>query len=60
PGAYRVQIDIPAGLASSPRDRGSDDKKDSDINASGVTVRTTLGPGDHDPGWDAGLHPAGP
>jgi len=57
-GKYRVTIDIPDGFVASPRNKGSDDAADSDINAEGVMAPTTLDPNEHDPGWDAGLHPA--
>ncbi|MBW2257500.1 MAG: carboxypeptidase regulatory-like domain-containing protein [Deltaproteobacteria bacterium] len=57
-GKYRVTIDIPDGFVASPRNKGSDDTADSDIDAEGVMARTILDPSEHDPGWDAGLHPA--
>ena len=60
PGAYHVEVDIPDGFVASPRDEGADDAMDSDIDADGVMASTTLGPGEDDPGWDAGLHPGDP
>ncbi|MBU1865641.1 MAG: carboxypeptidase regulatory-like domain-containing protein [Actinobacteria bacterium] len=56
-GKYHIEIGIPNGLVASRRNRGSDDTADSDINAAGVMASTTLTPGEHDPGWDAGLSP---
>lgn len=55
-GDYHIEIDIPSGYQVSPRDQGSDDSKDSDINSSGVMAETTLAPREHDPRWDAGLY----
>jgi len=43
-----------------PRDEGDDDTADSDVDADGVMASTTLGSGEHDPDWDAGLHPEDP
>ena len=56
-GEFRVVIDIPAGYVASPRNRGSDDSADSDINAGGLMARTTLDAGEDDRDWDAGLTP---
>ncbi len=56
-GEYQVEIDIPAGFTASPRDQGSDDAADSDIDSSGVMGPTALGPREHDPTRDAGLIP---
>jgi len=58
PGPYHVEVDIPGGFVASPRNRGSDDTEDSDVNATGVMAVTTLDSGEHDPGWDAGLYRA--
>jgi protocatechuate 3,4-dioxygenase beta subunit len=55
-GQYHVEVDIPAGFVASPRDQGSDDAVDSDIDSAGVMVQTTLDPREHDPRWDAGLY----
>jgi hypothetical protein len=54
PGAYHVEVDIPAGYVASPRDVGAD-AVDSDIDAGGVMASTSLESGEHDQGWDAGL-----
>ncbi len=56
-GKYHVEVDIPDGFTASPRDRGSDDTTDSDIDRTGIMKPTTLGPRESDPGWDAGLIP---
>ncbi|MDP2624090.1 MAG: SdrD B-like domain-containing protein [Actinomycetota bacterium] len=55
-GEYHVEVDIPAGFLASPRNQGSDDSKDSDIDSGGVMAQTTLDPREHDPRWDAGLY----
>ena len=55
PGPYHLEIDIPGGFVASPRNRGSDDTEDSDINGAGVMAETALDSGEHDGGWDAGL-----
>ena len=56
PGDYHVAFEAPEGFAFSPQDRGSDDGKDSDADATtGVTMVTTLEPGENDLTWDAGL-----
>jgi hypothetical protein len=55
-GQYRVEIDVPAGYEASPRDRGSDDTADSDIDAEGVMATTTLDPREDDRSRDAGLY----
>ena len=55
-GDYHVEVDIPAGYEASPRNQGSDDTRDSDIDSNGVMAETTLDPREHDPSWDAGLY----
>jgi SdrD B-like domain/Bacterial Ig domain len=55
PGTYRVQIDLPAGASPSPRDVGTDDDADSDIDATGLTGPITLLDGDERYDIDAGL-----
>ena len=55
-GDYRVEIDIPAGFVASPRDQGSNDAADSDIDSAGAMDTTTLDPREHDRSWDAGLY----
>ncbi len=57
-GKYRVVVVIPEGYTASPRNRGSDDAADSDIDAEGSMARVTLAPGQRDRRWDAGLVPA--
>ena len=54
-GRYRIEVVIPTGYVASPRNKGSDDTADSDVNAEGLAPRTTLLPGEHDRSWDAGL-----
>lgn len=62
PGDYNIQIVIPDGYTLSPQDQGADDAKDSDADASGAMICTTLEPGENDLSWDAGLYqpPTGP
>jgi protocatechuate 3,4-dioxygenase beta subunit len=55
-GEYHVEVDMPAGFLASPRNQGSDDSKDSDIDSAGVMASTILNPREHDPRWDAGLY----
>ncbi|MCB2223596.1 MAG: carboxypeptidase regulatory-like domain-containing protein [Actinobacteria bacterium] len=55
-GEYHVEVDVPSGYLVSPRNRGSDDSIDSDIDAGGVMATTLLDPREHDPSWDAGLY----
>jgi hypothetical protein len=55
-GDYRVEIDIPAGFVASPRDQGSNEAADSDVDSAGVMDTTTLDPREHDQNWDAGLY----
>jgi hypothetical protein len=59
-GKYHIEIDIPEGFVTTLQDQGSDDTEDSDVDADGVMEPTTLGPGEDDPTWDAGLHPGDP
>ncbi len=56
-GEYHVEVDIPGGYRASPRDQGSDDVIDSDIDNSGVMRPTTLGPRQNNTTRDAGLIP---
>jgi len=54
---YYVQVTLPAGYSVSPKDAGSDDTKDSDIDPStGKTACFTLAPGQNDNTRDAGLY----
>jgi hypothetical protein len=56
-GQYYVKFDLPAGYAFSPQDQGADDTVDSDADPStGITICTTLDPGEDDMTWDAGMH----
>jgi hypothetical protein len=55
PGDYYVHFVPPSGYVSSPADQGSNDTADSDADASGRTVTTTITPGESDPTWDAGM-----
>lgn len=55
PGNYNIQVVIPAGYIVSPKDVGSNDAVDSDADATGTMVCTTLVSGENDTTWDAGL-----
>ncbi|MFZ2451144.1 MAG: SdrD B-like domain-containing protein, partial [Methylovulum miyakonense] len=55
PGDYSVKFIKPDGYSFASQDQGGNDAADSDANASGVTVATTLVSGENDLGWDAGL-----
>jgi hypothetical protein len=55
PGTYHVGVTIPGGFVASPRDQGSDDSVDSDIDSAGVMAQTTLTSDENDLRWDAGL-----
>jgi hypothetical protein len=55
PGAYHVEVDIPGGYVASPRDQGSNDAVDSDIDSGGAMAQTALDSNENDPRWDAGL-----
>jgi hypothetical protein len=55
PGTYHVGVTIPGGFVASPRDQGSDDSVDSDIDSAGVMAQTTLTSNENDLRWDAGL-----
>lgn len=57
PGEYKVQFVLPSGYAYSPLDQGGNDAADSDAGAEGMTICTTLEPGENDPTWDAGMYP---
>ena len=56
PGDYKVQFVLLGGYAFSPQDQG-DDALDSDAGADGMTICTTLAPGETDLTWDAGMYP---
>ncbi|MBU2447491.1 MAG: CIA30 family protein [Bacteroidetes bacterium] len=58
PGSYYLEFVKPSGFVFSPKDQGSDDSKDSDVNPSdGKTGTITLAAGQNDITWDAGLYP---
>ena len=58
PGNYYLLFHLPAGgYQFSTRDVGGDNSIDSDANtSSGLTVTTTLDPGENDTSWDAGMY----
>jgi protocatechuate 3,4-dioxygenase beta subunit len=58
PGDYSISVVSPIGYKFTSQDQGGDDSKDSDVNASGNSIRTTLVAGENDLNWDAGLRPA--
>ncbi|MCP4539016.1 MAG: DUF11 domain-containing protein [Chloroflexi bacterium] len=59
PGDYYVEFVLPGGYAFSPQDQGGDDTLDSNANpVTGQTIVTTLGPGENDTTWDAGIFQA--
>ena len=56
PGDYSLGFVPPAGYEFTLQDQGSDDALDSDSDPSnGLTILTTLDPGENDLAWDAGL-----
>ena len=55
PGDYSVQVIAPTGYNFTTKDQGTNDMLDSDVNASGKTVLTTLVAGENDLSWDAGI-----
>jgi hypothetical protein len=61
PGEYNVRFDLatlPDGMVVSPKGKGSDAAKDSDVDATtGETSRTLLDPREDDPTWDLGVYP---
>ncbi|MCB8925924.1 MAG: carboxypeptidase regulatory-like domain-containing protein [Ardenticatenaceae bacterium] len=56
PGDYHIEVVPPAGYTITAQDQGGDDALDSDINASGLSINTTLASDEDDPTWDAGLY----
>lgn len=59
PGEYYLEFVLPASMAFAPRDVGTDDEADSDVDLGlGTTSLFTLGPGQVDRSRDAGLEPA--
>jgi hypothetical protein len=61
-GNYSIAFTLPSGYLFSPKDRGTDDTKDSDVDPQ--TGRTSLSPFDplqYNTSWDAGMYvPAKP
>ncbi len=61
PGDFKVAFDLttlPEGMVVSPKDRGTNDAKDSDADpVTGLTAFTTLDPREYDPNWDLGVYP---
>ncbi|MCK9994643.1 MAG: hypothetical protein KAH56_00015 [Candidatus Krumholzibacteria bacterium] len=56
PGDYSIHFELPEGYVFSPQDQGTDDAVDSDANpVTGMTICTTLDPGETDLTWDAGM-----
>ncbi|MBI1913170.1 MAG: carboxypeptidase regulatory-like domain-containing protein [Planctomycetes bacterium] len=55
PGTYYVHVVLPASNTFSPEDQGTDDTKDSDVNADGFTAYFTLLGGQVKNDLDAGL-----
>jgi hypothetical protein len=57
PGDYHVKFVPPPSYVFTGKDVGSNEAADSDADpATGMTVCTTLEPGDNDMTWDAGLY----
>jgi len=57
PGDYNIHFVLPDGYVFSPQDQGADDAIDSDADPdTGLTVCTTLEPGETDRTWDAGIY----
>ncbi len=55
-GDYYIQITPPSGFHISPKDAGSDDEKDSDIDTQGKTAQFYLGVKSEDLKYDAGIY----
>ena len=56
PGEYYVEFTLPSGMVFSPMDVGTDNA-DSDADpTTGMTLCTTLDPGENDLTWDAGMY----
>jgi len=57
PGSYVILVQLPDGHSFSPKDQGSDDAKDSDVNpTSWKTICITLSPGENNTTVDAGIY----
>jgi len=56
-GEYYIECILPQGYHFSPKDRGADDAKDSDVNPStGRTDIMVFNASQHDTSWDAGMY----
>jgi uncharacterized repeat protein (TIGR01451 family) len=55
PGSYKVKVVAPSGFSYTLQDRGGDDTRDSDVDASGQSGPITLTSGQTDNTIDAGL-----
>jgi uncharacterized repeat protein (TIGR01451 family) len=55
-GDYYIKVSPPARFNISPKDAGSDDEKDSDIDTSGKSDIIHLGVATEDSKWDAGIY----
>lgn len=58
PGSYYLEFIAPAGRTFSPKNMGGNPALDSDADGLGKTSLITLGAGQEDYSWDAGLHHA--
>lgn len=58
PGVYSVMFVVPDTMNYSPRDAGNNDAVDSDAyrDTDGMTINTTLEPGEIDTTWDQGIY----
>lgn len=56
PGSYAISVVAPSGLVFTSTDSGTDDTKDSDVNAAGVSSQVVLRSGDVNRTLDAGLN----
>ena len=57
PDDYYIQVVKPNGYVFSPKDNGSVDAIDSDVDIlTGKTATTTIEPGENDLTWDAGMY----
>jgi len=56
-GDYSLQFALPEGYVFTSQDQGGDDTVDSDVDqVTGMTICTTLDPGENDMTWDAGIY----
>ncbi|HXG46566.1 MAG TPA: SdrD B-like domain-containing protein, partial [Methylomirabilota bacterium] len=56
PGQYNIQVVAPAGYLFTSQYQGGDAAQDSDADATGLMICTTLDSGETDLTWDAGLY----